>query len=146
MRRSVLLQGNFLLCLRMFSWKKFLKIGYSFLEKLFQILSNCGIIRCVNNLIGKGDFCMEETEKKNKVNKIVYILIAFFVGLFGVHRFIAGHWFAGLCYLATFIIGSLLTFFFGLGFIILSIEGLVCLYDIVKAAITTADDRGDIVI
>lgn len=94
----------------------------------------------------KGGFRMEETVKQNKVNKIVYILVAFFVGVFGVHRFISGHWFAGLCYLATFVIGSLLTFFFGLGFIILSIEGLVCLYDIIKAAMTTADERGDIVI
>jgi len=82
----------------------------------------------------------------HKTNKVIYILLAFFFGLLGVHRFVAGHWFAGTCYLVTFGIGSLLTLFFGLGFIILGVEGLVCLYDIVKAAMTTADDFGNIVI
>ena len=85
-------------------------------------------------------------KKEHRINKVVYVLLAFFLGMFGVHRFASGHWFAGICYLITFGIGSLLTFFFGLGFIILSIEGCVCIYDIVKACLATSDERGEIAI
>ena len=89
---------------------------------------------------------MEEQKDVKKVNKIVYILLALFLGLWGIHRFVAGHWFAGLCYLAVFFIGSILTFVFGLGLFILGIEGLVCIYDIIKAATAPADEYGMIVI
>ena len=84
--------------------------------------------------------------KEKRTNKIVYILLAFFFGLWGIHRFVAGHWIAGICYLITFIIGSLLTWVFGLGFFVLCIEGLVCIYDIIKAACKTSDEYGNIVI
>ena len=87
-----------------------------------------------------------EEKKVAGTNKVVYILLAFFFGLLGIHRFVSGHWFAGLCYLITFGIGSLLTFFFGLGCIILAIEELVCLYDVIKAAMATPDEHGNIVI
>lgn len=91
---------------------------------------------------------MPENEGKSvtKINKIIYILLALFLGMLGIHRFVAGHWFAGICYLAAFCIGSLLTFFFGLGLIILGIEGLVCIYDVIKGCLATADANGDIVI
>lgn len=89
---------------------------------------------------------MEEAKKEKRTNKIVYILLALFFGLWGVHRFVAGHWFAGICYLVTFGIGTLLTFFFGIGLTILGIEGLVCVYDIIKAALAPADEYGGIVI
>lgn len=78
------------------------------------------------------------------VNRILYILVAFFLGMLGVHRFIAGHWIAGLFYLAFFILGLVLTFVFGLGFFILAIEELVVIYDIVRAAFASADVQGNI--
>lgn len=85
-------------------------------------------------------------KKEHRINKVVYVLLAFFLGLLGVHRFAAGHWFAGICYLVVFGIGSLLTFVFGLGFLILAIEELVCIYDIIKACLATSDERGEIAI
>ena len=89
---------------------------------------------------------VKEVKQPKKVNKIVYILLALFLGMLGIHRFVSGHWFAGLCYLFFFGLGSLLTFFFGLGLFILGIEELFCIYDVIKAALTTADANGDIVI
>ena len=87
---------------------------------------------------------IKEVPVNKGVNRVVYILLAFFFGTLGVHRFYAGHAFAGICYLLCSIIGWSLTWFLGIGFIILSIEMIFCLYDIVRAAFATADEHGQI--
>ena len=45
-----------------------------------------------------------------RVSKIIYILLAVFLGNFGIHRFYAGHTVAGICYLVATGIGALLAF------------------------------------
>ncbi|MDU5288590.1 TM2 domain-containing protein [Negativicoccus succinicivorans] len=87
---------------------------------------------------------IKEVPVNKGVNRVVYILLAFFFGTIGVHRFYAGHAFAGICYLLCSIIGWSLTWFLGIGFIILGIELIFCLYDIVRAAFATADANGQI--
>lgn len=87
---------------------------------------------------------IKEVPVNKGVNRVVYILLAFFFGTIGVHRFYAGHAFAGICYLLCSIIGWSLTWFLGIGFIILGIELIFCLYDIVRAAFATADEHGQI--
>ena len=39
---------------------------------------------------------------KRKVNKIAYVLLAFFLGGIGIHKFYAGHIFLGILYLLFF--------------------------------------------
>lgn len=51
-----------------------------------------------------------------RVSKIIYILLAVFLGNFGIHRFYAGHTVAGICYLVATGIGALLAFI-GIGLI-----------------------------
>lgn len=87
---------------------------------------------------------IKEVPVNKGVNRVVYILLAFFFGMIGIHRFYAGHAFAGICYLLCSIIGWSLTWFLGIGFIILGIEMIFCLYDIVRAAFATADEHGQI--
>lgn len=87
---------------------------------------------------------IKEVPVNKGVNRVVYILLAFFFGTIGVHRFYAGHAFAGICYLLCSIIGWSLTWFLGIGFIILGIELIFCLYDIVRAAFASADEHGQI--
>lgn len=87
---------------------------------------------------------IKEVPVNKGVNRVVYILLAFFFGTLGVHRFYAGHAFAGICYLLCSIIGWSLTWFLGIGFIILGIELIFCLYDIVRAAFASADEHGQI--
>ncbi|MBS6029088.1 MAG: TM2 domain-containing protein [Negativicoccus succinicivorans] len=87
---------------------------------------------------------IKEVPVNKGVNRVVYILLAFFFGTIGVHRFYAGHAFAGICYLLCSIIGWSLTWFLGIGVIILGIELIFCLYDIVRAAFATADEHGQI--
>lgn len=87
---------------------------------------------------------IKEVPVNKGVNRVVYILLAFFFGTIGVHRFYAGHAFAGICYLLCSIIGWSLTWFLGIGFIILGIELIFCLYDIVRAAFASADANGQI--
>ena len=87
---------------------------------------------------------IKEVPVNKGVNRVVYILLAFFFGTIGVHRFYAGHAFAGICYLLCSIIGWSLTWFLGIGFIILCIELIFCLYDIVRAAFASADANGQI--
>ena len=89
---------------------------------------------------------MEDITKGKGVNRFTYITIALFCGMFGCHRFYAGHWLAGICYLLTFMAGVSSVIFFGLGMIILTIELLVCLYDIVRALIAEPDANGLIVV
>ena len=83
------------------------------------------------------------TKGAKRVSKIAYILLALFLGAFGVHRFYAGHPIAGLGYLIATCIGGALSLF-GLG---LFFEGLVvifCIYDAIKAAFKTSDAEGKI--
>lgn len=87
---------------------------------------------------------IKEVPVNKGVNRVVYILLAFFFGTLGIHRFYAGHAFAGICYLLCSIIGWSLTWFLGIGFIILGIELIFCLYDIVQAAFASADEHGQI--
>lgn len=87
---------------------------------------------------------IKEVPVNKGVNRVVYILLAFFFGTLGIHRFYAGHAFAGICYLLCSIIGWSLTWFLGIGFIILGIELIFCLYDIVRAAFASADEHGQI--
>lgn len=87
---------------------------------------------------------IKEVPVSKGVNRVVYILLAFFFGTLGIHRFYAGHAFAGICYLLCSIIGWSLTWFLGIGFIILGIEMIFCLYDIVRAAFASADEHGKI--
>lgn len=87
---------------------------------------------------------IKEVPVNKGVNRVVYILLAFFFGTIGVHRFYAGHAFAGICYLLCSIIGWSLTWFLGIGFIILGIEMIFCLYDIIRAAFASADEHGRI--
>lgn len=87
---------------------------------------------------------IKEVPVNKGVNRVVYILLAFFFGMIGIHRFYAGHAFAGICYLLCGIIGWSLTWFLGIGFIILGIEMIFCLYDIVRAAFASADEHGKI--
>ena len=78
-----------------------------------------------------------------RVSKIIYILLAVFLGNFGIHRFYAGHTVAGICYLVATGIGALLAFI-GVGLILEGIVWLVCLYDAIKAAFKTSDAEGRI--
>ena len=87
---------------------------------------------------------IKEVPVNKGVNRVVYILLAFFFGMIGIHRFYAGHAFAGVCYLLCCIIGWSLTWFIGIGFIILGIELLFCLYDIIRAAFASEDEHGKI--
>lgn len=87
---------------------------------------------------------LKEVPATRGINRIIYILLVLFFGMWGVHRFYAGHGFAGCCYLVTFLIGSLLTGFFGIGIPILFVEVLFCLYDLVKALFATEDAEGKV--
>ena len=87
---------------------------------------------------------IKEVPVEKGVSRVVYILLAFFFGMLGVHRFYAGHAFAGVCYLLCSIIGGSLTWLLGLGFILLGIEFLFCVYDIFRAAFAKADAQGKI--
>jgi TM2 domain-containing membrane protein YozV len=40
-----------------------------------------------------------DNQKKHKVSKVIYVLLAFFLGGFGIHKFYAGHIFLGILYL-----------------------------------------------
>ncbi len=41
----------------------------------------------------------EVSGDKKRVNKVIYVLITFFLGAFGIHKFYAGHIFLGILYL-----------------------------------------------
>ena len=88
---------------------------------------------------------MEENKSVRKVNRWIYVLLAFFFGLLGFHRFYAGHIIAGICYLVVFAVGTFLSII-GVGLILLCIEGLVCLYDVIRGLIANPDADGMIVI
>ena len=41
-------------------------------------------------------------DPEHRVNKIIYVLLAFFLGYIGIHKFYAGHIFLGILYLLFF--------------------------------------------
>ncbi len=64
-----------------------------------------------------------------KVNKIIYLLIVFFLGGFGIHKFYAGQNKAGWLYLLFFWTG---------------IPTLLAIYDFVVGLLKSADTDGNI--
>lgn len=75
---------------------------------------------------------MGETQQEQgskKVNKLVYILLAIFLGGFGVHKFIEGKVLAGILYFL---------------FCWTTIPFFLTIFDIVKVAQLPADERGDV--
>ena len=86
---------------------------------------------------------VKKAEKNDGVNRWIYILLAFFFGMFGFHRFYAKHWVAGIFYILFCGIGTVLTII-GVGVFILWIEGLVCVYDIIRALMADKDEEGQI--
>ena len=64
---------------------------------------------------------------EHRVNKVIYFLLAFLFGAFGVHKFYAGHILSGILFLALFVVGFFLTFVFGLGLLIIVPLELVAL-------------------
>lgn len=75
------------------------------------------------------------TVPKKKVNKVTYILLAIFLGGFGVHKFMEGKTAWGISYIITTILGL---------FLIVPLIGVtvLCIIDIVKAASKPADANG----
>ncbi len=67
----------------------------------------------------------------HRVNKIAYIILAFFLGGFGIHKFYSGHAMAGIIYL-------LLCWTF--------ISGFLAIIDIILALLKTSDKDGNIVV
>ena len=60
-----------------------------------------------------------DNQKKHKVSKVIYVLLAFFLGGLGIHKFYAGHIFLGILYLIFFWTGipafiALIEFIIGL--------------------------------
>ena len=86
---------------------------------------------------------VKKVKKDDGVNRWIYILLAFFFGMFGLHRFYAKHWIAGIFYILFCGIGTVLTII-GVGVFILWIEGLVCVYDIIRALMADRDEEGQI--
>ena len=80
--------------------------------------------------------------RKHRGNKVVYFALAFFLGALGVHKFYAGHIFAGLVFLILFFIGFLLTFVFGLGMLIIIPLELVALVQGIIGLCKTAGPDG----
>ncbi|WP_407921932.1 NINE protein [Caviibacter abscessus] len=66
-----------------------------------------------------------------------------FLGLFGIHSFIAGKPLQGILFIIFTILGSLLSVI-GIGFLIFSIEGLIVLIQIIMAACKKSDQYGTI--
>lgn len=64
---------------------------------------------------------------EHRVNKVIYFLLAFLFGAFGVHKFYAGYILSGVLFLALFVVGFFLTFVFGLGLLIIVPLELVAL-------------------
>ena len=64
---------------------------------------------------------------EHRVNKVIYFLLAFLFGAFGVHKFYAGYILSGVLFLVLFVVGFFLTFVFGLGLLIIVPLELVAL-------------------
>lgn len=78
---------------------------------------------------------------ETKYNKWVYILCAFFFGLLGVHSFIAKKPIQGILFIIFTILGWILSLVF-IGFIVLSIEGIIILVQIIMAVGKKSDENG----
>ncbi len=76
-------------------------------------------------------------KEKVKVNKIVYLLLAFFLGAFGIHRFFAGRVTSGVIYLLCSTVGAIIII---PPFIII----ILVIIDFVKAVMSPADANGNI--
>lgn len=74
---------------------------------------------------------MGEAQESKKVNKLVYILLAVFLGGFGVHKFIEGKVLAGILYFL---------------FCWTTIPFFLMIFDVVKVAQLPADENGDVTI
>jgi len=83
------------------------------------------------------------TNEKPKYNKVIYCLLAWFFGYFGIHAFYAGRKQEGIYFLITGIIG-VLTYLFLVGMLILFVEFVICVIQIVKAVQKPADEFGRI--
>lgn len=86
----------------------------------------------------------ENTSNENhKYNKVIYCLLAWFFGAFGIHAFYAGRKQEGIYFLIAGIIGILTSFLF-IGGIILLVEFVICVIQIIKAIQKPADEFGRI--
>ena len=72
---------------------------------------------------------MGEAQESKKVNKLIYILLALFLGGFGVHKFIEGKVLQGILYFL---------------FCWTTIPFFLTIFDIVKVAQLPADENGDV--
>lgn len=78
---------------------------------------------------------------KKKVNKATYILLAIFLGGFGVHKFVEGKIGWGIIYILLFVIGWA-TVAFLIGVLPLLAYLVLLIIDIIKAASKPADANG----
>lgn len=83
------------------------------------------------------------SKNKRKYNKIVYCLLAWFLGLWGVHSFYAGKTLQGIIFILTTIIGIILSSI-GIGVFIMFIEGAICIIQIILAVMKSSDENGNI--
>ena len=81
--------------------------------------------------------------EKPKYNKVIYCLLAWFFGYFGIHAFYAGRKQEVIYFLIVGIIGTLTTFIL-VGYVIILIEFIICVIQIVKAIQKPADEFGRI--
>lgn len=72
-----------------------------------------------------------DSSGNHKVNKIAYLIITFFLGGLGIHKFFAGHIFLGILYLLFF-----WTF----------IPSLIAFIEFIIAIFKTPDGNGDIIV
>ncbi len=80
---------------------------------------------------------------KPKYNKVIYCLLAWFFGYFGIHAFYAGRKQEGIYFLIAGIIG-VLTYILLVGILILFVEFVICIVQIVQAIQKPADEFGRI--
>lgn len=84
-----------------------------------------------------------QTNNVIKYSKLSYILCAFFLGLLGIHSFVAGKKSQGVLFIVVTIIGAMLSII-GIGSVILSIETIIIIIQIIMAASKHADEYGRI--
>ena len=80
-----------------------------------------------------------EIMPEKKYNKVVYCLLAWFLGIWGAHSFYAGKNKQGIIFVVTTVLGFIL-----LGGIPLIIEWIICIVQIIKAVKKPADEYGRI--
>ena len=72
-----------------------------------------------------------DSNGKRKVNKIAYVLLAFFLGGIGIHKFYAGHIFLGILYLL---------------FCWTGIPSLIAFIEFIIAICKSSDENGEITV